>query len=42
MFVSATKVREIALLGGPVEKFVKPAVAAMLGIKLKEFNDLQK
>ncbi|TDI74073.1 MAG: pantetheine-phosphate adenylyltransferase [Betaproteobacteria bacterium] len=33
MFISATIVREIALLGGNVDKFVHPLVAAQLRIK---------
>ena len=36
MFVSATKVREIAQMGGPVEKFVKPAVSTELARKIKD------
>jgi pantetheine-phosphate adenylyltransferase len=35
MFVSATLVREIALLGGDVSKFVHPAVRAKLAAKAK-------
>ena len=35
MFVSATLVREIALLGGDVSKFVHPAVRARLAAKAK-------
>ena len=35
MFISATMVREIAALGGPVEKFVHPHVAKRLAEKLK-------
>ena len=33
MFISATIVREIALLGGNIDKFVHPLVAAQLRIK---------
>jgi pantetheine-phosphate adenylyltransferase len=33
MFISATIVREIALLGGNADKFVHPLVAAQLRIK---------
>lgn len=33
MFISATIVREIALLGGNADKFVRPLVAAQLRIK---------
>ncbi|HWU84951.1 MAG TPA: pantetheine-phosphate adenylyltransferase [Rhodocyclaceae bacterium] len=35
MFISATMVREIAVLGGPVEKFVHPHVAQRLAEKIK-------
>jgi len=35
MFISATLVREIALLGGDVSKFVDPRVAARLKKKAK-------
>jgi pantetheine-phosphate adenylyltransferase len=35
MFVSATLVREIAMLGGDVSKFVHPAVRAKLAAKAK-------
>ena len=35
MFISATLVREIALLGGDVAKFVDPRVAARLAKKVK-------
>lgn len=35
MFISATLVREIALLGGDVSKFVHPRVAARLAKKVK-------
>lgn len=38
MFISATMVREIATLGGPVEKFVPPHVAMKLAEKIKEKN----
>jgi pantetheine-phosphate adenylyltransferase len=34
MFVSATIVREIASLGGEVEKFVQPLVARALAAKV--------
>ncbi len=34
MFISATMVREIAILGGKVEKFVQPLVARRLAEKL--------
>lgn len=36
MFVSATKVREIAQLGGSVEKFVRPAVNRLIQQKLNK------
>ena len=36
MFLSATMVREIALLGGDVGKFVQPAVQARLAKKVSE------
>lgn len=35
MFISATIVREIALLGGSVDKFVHPLVAAQLRMKIE-------
>ena len=35
MFISATLVREIAVLGGDVSKFVHPAVRAKLAAKVK-------
>jgi pantetheine-phosphate adenylyltransferase len=36
MFISATLVREIALLGGDVAKFVHPIVRKALAAKVKE------
>ena len=36
MFISATMVREIAVLGGNVEKFVSPLVAGRLAKKLNK------
>ncbi|HVP09455.1 MAG TPA: pantetheine-phosphate adenylyltransferase, partial [Burkholderiales bacterium] len=38
MFVSATLVREIALLGGDVSKFVHPVVRAKLAAKVKSLG----
>ncbi|QEL63879.1 pantetheine-phosphate adenylyltransferase [Oryzomicrobium terrae] len=38
MFISATMVREIALLGGDVSKFVQPAVAERLAAKVSEIR----
>ncbi len=38
MFISATLVREIALLGGDVTKFVHPAVGARLAAKVKSLS----
>ncbi len=38
MFVSATMVREIAILGGDVSKFVQPGVAARLAALVKQRN----
>jgi pantetheine-phosphate adenylyltransferase len=35
MFISATLVREIAMLGGDVSKFVHPVVGAKLAAKVK-------
>jgi pantetheine-phosphate adenylyltransferase len=35
MFISATMVREIAVFGGDVSKFVQPTVAARLAAKIK-------
>ena len=36
MFISATMVREIAILGGDVSKFVRPDVAARMSRRVKE------
>ena len=36
MFISATMVREIAVLGGDVSKFVQPAIASRLRAKVSE------
>ena len=36
MFVSASMVREIALLGGDVSKFVQPLIVAKLSTKIKK------
>ena len=36
MFISATMVREIAMLGGDVSKFVQPAIASRLRAKVSE------
>jgi len=36
MFISATLVREIALLGGDVSKFVDPIVRKALDVKVKQ------
>ncbi|MDA1117368.1 MAG: pantetheine-phosphate adenylyltransferase [Proteobacteria bacterium] len=38
MFISATLVREIAMLGGDVTKFVHPAVGARLAAKVKSLG----
>jgi len=38
MFISATLVREIAMLGGDVSKFVHPAVGAKLAEKVKSLG----
>lgn len=38
MFISATLVREIAMLGGDVSKFVHPAVQAKLRLKVKSLG----
>ena len=37
-FISATLVREIALLGGDVSKFVSPLVAGRLDAKLRKLG----
>jgi pantetheine-phosphate adenylyltransferase len=34
MFISATIVREIALFGGNIEKFVHPLISTQLGMKI--------
>ena len=36
MFVSATLVREIALMGGDIAQFVSPLVGAKVAAKLRE------
>lgn len=36
MFISATMVREIAVLGGDVDNFVPPLVATQLNLKIKK------
>jgi len=38
MFISATLVREIALLGGDVTKFVHPLVGRKLAAKVKSLG----
>ncbi|HPA27360.1 MAG TPA: pantetheine-phosphate adenylyltransferase [Acidobacteriota bacterium] len=38
VFLSSRHVREVALLGGPLEKFVPPPVAAYLAGKVRELN----
>lgn len=38
MFISASMVREIALLGGDVSQFVQPAVSARLSDKITNLN----
>ncbi len=38
MFLSATLVREISLMGGDVRKFVSPVVAGRLKLKLRELG----
>jgi pantetheine-phosphate adenylyltransferase len=38
MFVSATIVREISILGGDVGKFVDPYVAKQLNAKIKQLG----
>lgn len=38
MFLSATLVREISVMGGDVSKFVSPAVADRLKIKIRELG----
>jgi pantetheine-phosphate adenylyltransferase len=38
MFLSATLVREISVLGGDVSKFVSPQVAKRLKVKIKELG----
>jgi pantetheine-phosphate adenylyltransferase len=41
-FISSTFVREIAVLGGEVEKFVSPGVLARLAQKVQEQKNLQR
>lgn len=38
MFISATMVREIAVLGGDVSKFVHPVISERLKLKVAEIN----
>jgi pantetheine-phosphate adenylyltransferase len=38
MFISATLVREIAILGGDVSKFVHPFVGARLAAKVRSLG----
>ncbi|MBX3650405.1 MAG: pantetheine-phosphate adenylyltransferase [Burkholderiales bacterium] len=38
MFLSATLVREISVMGGDVSKFVSPAIAARLKTKIRELG----
>ena len=38
MFLSATLVREISILGGDVEKFVSPEIAKRLKVKIKDLG----
>jgi len=38
MFISATIVREISILGGDVRNFVPPAVARRLKAKVKQLG----
>jgi pantetheine-phosphate adenylyltransferase len=38
LFISGTLVREIAILGGDVRKFVSPYVARRLKVKIKELG----
>jgi len=38
MFISATMVREIAVLGGDVSKFVQPAIARRLAERVREVS----
>jgi pantetheine-phosphate adenylyltransferase len=42
LFISATMVREIAILGGDVSKFVQPAVANGWPSVSRNFNDLKE
>ena len=38
LFISATMVREIALLGGDVSKFVQPAIGGRLAKRVREIS----
>jgi pantetheine-phosphate adenylyltransferase len=38
LFISATMVREIAILGGDVSKFVQPAVRERLARRVREIS----
>lgn len=40
MFISATMVREIAVLGGDVGKFVQPAIRARLAERVREISTI--
>ncbi|MDS4014029.1 MAG: pantetheine-phosphate adenylyltransferase, partial [Candidatus Accumulibacter sp.] len=40
MFISATMVREIAVLGGDVSKFVQPAIRERLAKRVREISTI--
>ena len=40
LFISATMVREIAVLGGDVSKFVRPAVRERLAKRVREISTI--
>jgi len=40
MFISATMVREIAILGGDVSKFVQPAICERLAKRVQEISTI--
>jgi pantetheine-phosphate adenylyltransferase len=40
MFISATMVREIAVLGGDVSKFVQPAICGRLAKRVREISTI--
>jgi len=40
MFISATMVREVAMLGGDVSKFVQPSICERLAKRVREISTI--